>query len=239
MPIMRVRRSSDDDEQDFTAAERTDGTLADFCGAGDGFLRTWYDQSGNGRHAAQATAARQPQVVASGVVLDAPTFDGTENYLSVADPIIGAQWMSMCVFSMTDDERIGGLWESRQTGNIINRIVSYADTRTSPKRMGNYAPDGADRLFDLGSKLSPGTDYLETITADGSAVAGYINAAYQDDVAQAGALAMDTFHLGRQQIGAIHHKGSVRELVLYPAPNAARAAREANIAARHGITLAT
>ena len=56
--VVRVRRSSDNTESDFTATEVSDGTLAAWVGAGnDGFVRTWYDQSGNARHMIQATAA--------------------------------------------------------------------------------------------------------------------------------------------------------------------------------------
>ena len=42
--VVRVRRSSNDDEQDFTASEVGGGALATFVGAGDGFVTTWYDQ---------------------------------------------------------------------------------------------------------------------------------------------------------------------------------------------------
>lgn len=86
-PVVRVRRSSDSTEQDFTAAQVTDGTLTTFCGAGNGFVHTWYDQSGNGRNVVQATTARQPQIVSAGSLLEKnskPTmnFDGTDDFLS-------------------------------------------------------------------------------------------------------------------------------------------------------------
>ena len=88
--VVRVRRSSDNTEQDFTATQVTDGTLTTFCGAGDGFVRTWYDQSGNGRHATQANQADQPRIVLSGSLeLESgkPTLDldGVNDYLLVAD----------------------------------------------------------------------------------------------------------------------------------------------------------
>ena len=67
--VVRVRRSSDNTEQDFTATQVTNGTLTTFCGAGNGFVRTWYDQSGNGRNATQANTANQPQIVSSGSLL--------------------------------------------------------------------------------------------------------------------------------------------------------------------------
>lgn len=70
-PIFRVRRSSDNAEQDIYA--NPDGTLdtvslLSFCGAGSGYGVTLYDQSGNGNHLTQATSANQPRIVTSGVV---------------------------------------------------------------------------------------------------------------------------------------------------------------------------
>jgi hypothetical protein len=46
-----------------------ESALTTFCGVGNGFVTTWYDQSGNARNATQATAANQPQIVSSGVVI--------------------------------------------------------------------------------------------------------------------------------------------------------------------------
>lgn len=69
---VRVRRSSDNTEQDigFVSNGGLDTTaLTTFCGAGNGFVTTWYDQSGNGRNMTQATATAQPQIVSSGSVL--------------------------------------------------------------------------------------------------------------------------------------------------------------------------
>ena len=65
--VVRVRRSSDNAEQDFTATQVSDGTLTTFCGAGSGFVRIWYDQSPNGRHAVAALAGG-PRIVNSGVL---------------------------------------------------------------------------------------------------------------------------------------------------------------------------
>ena len=70
--VIRVRRSSDNVEQDFTAAQITDGTLLAFTGTGltnDGFVTIWYDQSGNGNNATQTTANLQPKLVSAGVVI--------------------------------------------------------------------------------------------------------------------------------------------------------------------------
>jgi hypothetical protein len=67
---IRVRRLSDNAEQDigFVDGELDTVALLLFCGVGNGFVTTWYDQSGNGNNATQATAVNQPLVVMSGVV---------------------------------------------------------------------------------------------------------------------------------------------------------------------------
>ena len=85
---IRVRRSSDNAEQDFTATEITDGTLTTFCGAGDGFVSVWYNQ-GSGNDAVQNTASNQPKIVDDGVVVKdngkpAIKFDGTNDFMSVS-----------------------------------------------------------------------------------------------------------------------------------------------------------
>ena len=54
----------------FTASGELDtAALLAFCGSGDGFINTWFDQSGNGRNASQSTTTLQPKIVSNGVVL--------------------------------------------------------------------------------------------------------------------------------------------------------------------------
>ena len=66
---LRVRRSSDNSEQDFTVSEIHSGALVSFVGSGnDGFVDTWYDQSGNSNDLTQDAAAKQPTIVTSGTL---------------------------------------------------------------------------------------------------------------------------------------------------------------------------
>ena len=56
------------------------------AGGNDAFVRTWYDQSGNGSDATQTTISNQPQIVNSGVLLKINTkpslsFDGIKMFL--------------------------------------------------------------------------------------------------------------------------------------------------------------
>jgi hypothetical protein len=67
---LRVRRSSDNAESDigFVSNQLDTASLLSFVGAGNGFVTTWYDQSGNARNVTQTTAANQPRIVNAGVL---------------------------------------------------------------------------------------------------------------------------------------------------------------------------
>ena len=69
--VVRVRRSSDNAESDinFTGAGYIDtAALLSFCGAGNGFVKTWYDQSGNLNHATQTANNAQNKIVNLGTL---------------------------------------------------------------------------------------------------------------------------------------------------------------------------
>ena len=85
---IRVRRSSDNAEQDigFSGGILDTASLSSFCGAGSGYVTTWYDQSGLNLTLTQTTAASQPQIYSSGSVIllnSVPSlqFDGSNDYL--------------------------------------------------------------------------------------------------------------------------------------------------------------
>jgi hypothetical protein len=68
---IRVRRSSDNAEQDiaFTGGQLNTTALLTFCGVGNGFVTTWYDQSGNAKNLVQTITAQQPYIVVSGALI--------------------------------------------------------------------------------------------------------------------------------------------------------------------------
>lgn len=68
--VVLVRRSSDNAELGFTPTEINDGTLTTWVGAGNnGFVKTWYDQSGNTNDGTQIDTGRQPKIVISGTLV--------------------------------------------------------------------------------------------------------------------------------------------------------------------------
>jgi hypothetical protein len=67
---MRIRRSSDNSEQDigFVNGELDTAAISTFISSSNAFVTIWYDQSGNGVNATQSTALSQPQIAANGVI---------------------------------------------------------------------------------------------------------------------------------------------------------------------------
>ena len=86
--VRRTSPTSASQDIGFTASGDLDvGALSTFCGSGDGFVQTWYDQSGNGRNATQTSQTLQPKIFSSGFTLyvnskPAVYFDG--DYLDTA-----------------------------------------------------------------------------------------------------------------------------------------------------------
>ena len=83
---IRVRRSSDDAETDigFVGKDLDVSALLAHVGAGDGFVKNIYDQSGNSKDFEQLTATYQPKIVSSGSYLGYVQGDGASSCMSVA-----------------------------------------------------------------------------------------------------------------------------------------------------------
>ena len=108
--LIEVRRSTDSAVNNFTATQITDGTLTAFCGAGNGFVSKWYDQSGSNNHAAQVDTNLQPRIVNAGALeLDAgkpAIVFGSANGVCLSPPsiIMGA---TAAFFSVTRHTNAG------------------------------------------------------------------------------------------------------------------------------------
>jgi hypothetical protein len=92
----------------FVDGELDVATLEGYCTGGlNAYVKTWYDQSGNGINATQTTAASQPQIVSSGSVLlqnnkPAIYFDGSNyqlNGIALSNYITNSTWSNIAVFN--------------------------------------------------------------------------------------------------------------------------------------------
>ena len=139
--VIRVRRSSDSAESDFTAEEIDDGTLATWSASTDSFVVTIYNQGSlASADLTQSTAANQPKIVTNGVVelkgsLPCMVFDGSNDNLGVATAVFdstpGNRWF-FGVASPSATATAGCLFGTNSTLN--NSYVGVVDSRTTPNR---------------------------------------------------------------------------------------------------------
>jgi len=121
---IRVRRSSDNTETDigFSGANLDTSSLTSFCGSGNGFVTTWYDQSGNGNNATQSTAANQPQIVSAGSVIlknskPSVNFDGSNDFFSLSSSIATSTNYSFFTAAYNESSATGDTYMSGGSGS--------------------------------------------------------------------------------------------------------------------------
>lgn len=135
-PLLRVRRSSDNAEQDISytlAGNLNTAALATFCGANSCFITTWYDQSGNGRNAVQAGTTEQPRVVNGGVNDTqggrvSPLYDGSNDRLIISSSFTTRSVSTVIRYGVASfpdyNGLLGGPLGDPGNGHIVNAIVS-------------------------------------------------------------------------------------------------------------------
>jgi hypothetical protein len=175
---MRVRRSSDDTEQDiaFTGSGVLDtSSLLSFVGTGgtdNGFVTIWYDQSGNAKNALNTTESQQPKIVSAGsvVTLDGhPCLDGdvSGNAQLQASDVIDGAIVNYAIFSTyalkTTTDQI--------TFNIGNETGSDRISDTVNKSgTGIFAIDvrASSNVFSKGNSVAVSLNeiHLNTIVTD-------------------------------------------------------------------------
>lgn len=246
-----VRRSSDDAELaiGFLNGVLDDTALLTFCGAGDGFVKTWYDQSGNANNATQATAATQPQIVDSGVFiiedgLKVIKFSGAQGLEAngVVSAINGTD-LPLSVFSAisTGILTAGGSipWSFGLSTSITPFYFLY-DSQ-SANNIGGYSKrDNAGLIKSGGFILLNSKANLLTLVDKGTTLSIYSNGSAVIDTgvpvvdvdSNIGTITCDTFSIGylRRTTTSAYFKGGANEIIIYGADKTAdKVAIENNI----------
>jgi len=246
--VVRVRRDNDDTEADFTAAEVSDGTLAAWVGAGnDGFVRTWYDQSGNNYHAIQATGANQPKIVNSGSLVEEGgktviEFDGINDSLRADSLASGASGTDIAVSAFC-------LWSTASPASPYDVIFGFGNTANP--NSGFWAGGGGGilqlvRKDNTGGLLGLSANVqstqallIESVLSIGDTTSFY----YNGSLSQSGTESLENNTLNTFAIGSLVRTsvgnellGNVSELILYYSNQSTnRDAIESNINAHYNI----
>ena len=151
---IRVMRTSDDAELDigFIGEDLDVVTLLAFVGLANGEIVIWYDQSGNGRHAVSPTAASRPRIVVNGVLQTQNgkpeiRFDGVDDYLAAASPLIDTTHSLFILFTPTIENEFGtvfGQWKSGENGRfyVIANQVSVGPISAGRLNVANTSSTG-------------------------------------------------------------------------------------------------
>jgi len=175
--VVRVRRSSDDAEEDFSANQVSSGAVEAFVGgSNDGFVEVLYDQSGNFRHAIQETATNQPKIVSSGSLITvnskpAITFDGNDNFLKVD----GTGSAVAYSFSPSGDFGMFIVYKA-STGNIVDSRDAGGDgifLQQSGSNTTRFRYNASANNIDV--TATNDAQHFNTMTLDGTTLSGSVD----------------------------------------------------------------
>lgn len=243
-PLIRVRRSSDNAEQDIGAAicnELDTAALKTFVGTGgsdDGFIVYMYDQSGNAIDAYQGTYAAQAFIMDDGVVLRTSgkvtmVFSGNDTYALT----VSITTNSVYVFGVASKFSFDG--------NTYARFLSFANASNDFNSTGTWLPISFSEVPDIqtyrhpgpsGAAIAPytyGQRYLIYSFLDASNIGMALDAGTANTVMTSGA----SLAITKAQIGSTaffdpgsYLAGHVQELVVWNTDvSASRTGIETNI----------
>lgn len=129
---IRVRRSSDNAEQDIGFLDKNLNTsqITTFCNGTNGFVTTWYDQSGNNINLTQTTLNLQPQIVTSGDLLlvnNKPSINFVDRFLTYVLPVANLYvfTVSKVNFALRLNTLLNTTANSADSGNIRIQAANY------------------------------------------------------------------------------------------------------------------
>jgi len=212
----------------------------------NGFVETWYDQSGNGNNASQLTASQQPKIVDTGVLvtrngdaaikstsdngmtftLDSLSADGQQSVFAVLENDVTSQDGFGPVFKvLSTSTNIGGVhrrpwWYVNPTGDLAFTVDSASGYQNSDREYRLYSHVMNDAAGGTSTVHQDGTQVdTRSITLDANA----------------------TFDEGKVLGVTTNATGALymSEVIYYPSDESAkRAAIENNIDNHYGITSA-
>jgi hypothetical protein len=187
---IRVRRT-DLTEQNigFTSAGNLDTTaLLAFTGTGaldNGFITTWYDQSGNGLDEIQTTAINQPKIVNAGALLTANSkpailFDGVNDRLSNSTAAITTN--SSAIFDVSRPTALKGADDNvlfaQYNVSAVGRFIFAFNLISGNFRLRIFEGGGMGNIYGS-TNIATNTTYLSTMINNNKAVTGYLNGTSQ------------------------------------------------------------
>lgn len=170
-PCIRIRRASDNNETDigFIQTDIDLETMLDFSSGFDCFVTTWYDQTGQGRHAEQRNPTFQPQIIEKGSVITntnenrvSMRFNG--NYFTTTWEPHPTEMQDGAGLLLTAAAGING---SSQGGTVIEQETSVITKTDYPN---TFLPEGQDTFYFEGLKAQTSSGREEIVYTENNTI---------------------------------------------------------------------
>jgi hypothetical protein len=197
----------------------------------DGFVETWYDQSGNGNDATQSVAASQPKIVDAGVLVTNdegnPAIQGADGKFFNLSAITGLTDVSIFFVGTVSSqfEAITGWSTNLHMIRFATSIWEFVANSTDPGNM------------DWNSALTSGDTTLFNFTRSSGTVTGYANSVASNTTSNANSNPFGLNRIFRRSSTNFNdYLGKTAELILYSSDQLAnRVAIETNINDHYNI----
>jgi hypothetical protein len=193
----------------------------------DGFVETWYDQSGNGRDAVQATAGSQPKIVDAGSLVTGGgiAFDGSDDQLDFT----ALNATDLAIFSVVKFDSVSGQERILGEDSTNGEGFGIGSATTGFFRANGGSSSGPA----LNATVSTSGDFLYSANRASNTLGFFTNG-----VASATATNSDAFKANSIGGSTNPIDGNLKEIIIYSSDQTSkRTTLEANIAAEYGITL--
>lgn len=211
--MFEVQRSSDNTNQIITLLGNglTDfATENTFVSTNTGFVKTWYDQSGNGRNVSQATQINMPKRILTGTeqvkdTIPAIFFDRTTDPDALAGTIgTYSQTNTIIVFASASATDSNGRIIDSQNGSNRN-MLDIANA-------GNILMSGGTQ-----QTMTTATTNLSLYIAEfsGATSSLYIKETLYPAPATVGTNALESLYIGRNAANNTFYTGHLIELIIY------------------------
>ena len=184
---IELRRTSDEEEEEFSPEQWQASDVTAFAGSGDARATQLFDFSGNGRTATQTTAGAQPFAVTGGVLEEGLRFAG-EQFLEV----------NATSSILKPAEVTYAFWAKAASTGTIRVIFTNRDTTSDgvtiwqraggPNMSFDYAGSGDNQRWDTNYALPVDEWTFIVFTRSGLKRELYVNGLLQDTITDAGSL---------------------------------------------------
>ncbi len=212
--------------------------------ARNGFVETWYDQSGSGNDATQGTAGQQPSIVQNGGIFKSNgspsvffTGDTRDDQLDFTDlTLTDATIFTVVNIDSSADQQIilGGGSVNTTTGTMIPMMDNGSSTTQVYKNATVGGAEQGSSQFKNGAQitLADRDDAFDNLAVDSQILFTMVDV----DVAEAKVL--DGISRTPSDALTFHMQGQMNELIIYNSNlSSERGTIESEIASHYGITL--